>query len=456
MTATDDRRIIVQGLGKEYSLAPVHAQVTKRRMWDWASRALDRYRPAAPAKPQPAQTEGAPEGKFWALKDINFEVRDADRVGIIGRNGAGKSTLLKILSRVAYPTEGEARIRGRVTSLLEIGTGFNPKLTGRDNIYLNASLYGLTRKEIRGKFDDIVEFSGVGKFLNLPVLHYSSGMRMRLAFAVAAHLDPDILLLDEVLAVGDLAFQQKCLKRVEGLTSQGRTILFVSHSLGEIARFCNRVIWLDQGRIRFDGDVAAGIALYQEEVLGGEGESRSLKAFEERRGTGTVKFTGIEILDEHLQPTNEVHTGQEIYIALYYECPEPLIPRPSNVFVFCAVENEKRHRLIGLPSEVLPDDLTHMPAAGRFLCRVKKLPLVPGVYPLTISLLLDRQLVDKVVGAKRLVVFQGDLYGTGKLPLASYGQVCTDFEWSVEPLPARSDAPAERPVEAPALLDSPR
>ena len=203
----------------------------------------------------------------WALKDVSFTVNRGDRIGIIGRNGAGKSTLLKILSRVSYPTTGEARIRGSLTSLLEVGTGFNDNLSGRENVFLNASLYGMTRADIANKFDDIVTFSEVGRFIDTPVKHYSSGMRMRLAFSVAAHLEPDILLLDEVLAVGDMSFQRKCLERVDDLTSNGQTLFFVSHSMDSIKRYCNRCIWLDDGIIREDGNVDNVISAYVDNVL---------------------------------------------------------------------------------------------------------------------------------------------------------------------------------------------
>jgi lipopolysaccharide transport system ATP-binding protein len=206
--------------------------------------------------------------KFWALDDVSFEVMRGERVGIVGRNGAGKSTLLKVLSRVVYPTRGAATIRGRLTSLLEVGTGFNENLSGRENVYLNASIHGLSRSEIDSRIDDIVDFAGIRPFLDTPVKRYSSGMQMRLAFAVAAHLDPDILLLDEVLAVGDLSFQQKCLERVEGLVSEGRTLLFVSHSLDAISRFCTRCIWLDEGRIRQDGPAERVVEAYLEELAG--------------------------------------------------------------------------------------------------------------------------------------------------------------------------------------------
>ena len=190
---------------------------------------------------------------LWALKGVSFDIRQGERVGIIGNNGAGKSTLLKILSRVTYPTEGEARIRGRLTSLLEVGTGFSDALTGRENVYLNASFHGLSRDEINGRFEDIVAFAELERFIDTPIRFYSTGMRSRLAFAVAAHLDPDALLLDEVLAVGDLGFQRKCLERMEHLTGEGRTLLFVSHSMDSIIRYCDRCLWLEKGELVMDG-----------------------------------------------------------------------------------------------------------------------------------------------------------------------------------------------------------
>ncbi len=192
---------------------------------------------------------------FWALKNVSFTVRAGERVGVMGHNGAGKSTLLKILSRVVNPTEGEAFIHGRSTSLLEVGTGFNPDLTGRQNVYLNASLHGLTRQEIDDRMDAILEFSEIGRFIEEPVGTYSTGMRARLGFSVAAHLEPDILMLDEVLSVGDASFQKKCLTRMEDLTGHGRTILFVSHSTGTVRKFCDRCIWLSHGEIVMDGPV---------------------------------------------------------------------------------------------------------------------------------------------------------------------------------------------------------
>jgi lipopolysaccharide transport system ATP-binding protein len=242
-----------RGSGTQWSLTQLLGQAAARGLGHWTR--------------QRAADATSRRDWFWALRDVTFSVERGERVGIIGRNGAGKSTLLKILARVVYPTSGEARIRGRVASLLEVGTGFNANLTGRENIYISGSMHGLTRRELAERYDDIVEFSGIAPFIDTPVKRYSSGMYMRLAFSVAAHLDPDVLLLDEVLAVGDLAFQQKCLERVDGLTRAGRTVLFVSHSMDAVARLCSRVIWMANGRIAMDGLVTPVIEAYVADTL---------------------------------------------------------------------------------------------------------------------------------------------------------------------------------------------
>jgi lipopolysaccharide transport system ATP-binding protein len=258
----NDSAIAVRNLSKKYYLGVENYNVVGETLVNLA---------ISPLRKLIGKSKYLPDRKrqvIWALQGINFDISHGERVGIIGKNGAGKSTLLKILSRLVYPTEGEARIRRRVTSLLEVGTGFNANLSGRENIYLNATLHGLQHHEIDEIFEDIVKFSEIEKFIDTPVRHYSSGMYMRLAFAVAAHLDPDILLLDEVLAVGDMSFQQKCLQRVDGLTSEGRTVLFVSHSMDSIARFCDRCIWLEEGRIVEDGPTEEVIASYVQKVMG--------------------------------------------------------------------------------------------------------------------------------------------------------------------------------------------
>ncbi|MFN3647995.1 MAG: polysaccharide ABC transporter ATP-binding protein [Armatimonadota bacterium] len=224
---------------------------------------------------------------FWALQDVSFDVRPGEVIGVIGRNGAGKSTLLKVLSRITEPTKGRVRIRGRVGSLLEVGTGFHPELSGRENTYLNGAILGMSRREIDRKFDEIVDFSEVGKFIDTPVKHYSSGMHLRLAFAVAAHLEPEILLVDEVLAVGDLAFQRKCLGKMEEVGSLGRTVLFVSHNLGAVKELCQTSIVMRNGQVDFRGSAVEGVTRYTRSFLEGD---RSTDGDELTTGWRTVEI----------------------------------------------------------------------------------------------------------------------------------------------------------------------
>lgn len=250
--------------------------------------------------------------EFWALKDVSFEIQQGDRVGIIGRNGAGKSTLLKILSRITEPTKGRVTINGRVASLLEVGTGFHPELTGRENIFLNGAILGMGRKEIQRKFDEIVEFAEVEKFLDTPVKRYSSGMYVRLAFAVAAHLEPEILIIDEVLAVGDAQFQRKCLGKMEDVGNQGRTVLFVSHNMGVISQLCNACVWLESGKIRDIGKTSDIVSSY---ILGGTSELRGEKllAIEHDKPVQLVK---VSLCDQSESVTQNFSCDQSVVIRL--------------------------------------------------------------------------------------------------------------------------------------------
>jgi len=254
--------IRAESLGKRYRIGERERYVALR---DILARAI-----SAPARLFRARKPASPNGDathIWALKDVSFEVRQGEVLGLIGRNGAGKTTLLKILAQVTRPTEGRARLKGRVGSLLEVGTGFHPELTGRENVYLSGAILGMTKAEIQRKFDEIVAFSEVEKFIDTPLKYYSSGMQMRLAFAVAAHLEPEILLVDEVLAVGDLEFQRKCLGKMGDVARTGRTVLFVSHNMGAIARLCPRTIWLEAGRIVGDAPSSGVLAGYQSKHL---------------------------------------------------------------------------------------------------------------------------------------------------------------------------------------------
>ena len=259
------------------------------------------------------------ENLFWALQDVSFDINEGEIVGVIGHNGAGKSTLLKILSRITMPTAGEVQINGRVASLLEVGTGFHPELTGRENIYLNGSILGMTRSQIDKNFDEIVAFAEIEKFLDTPVKRYSSGMYVRLAFAVAAHLDSDVLLVDEVLAVGDQKFQKRCFGKLDEVSRAGRTVLFVSHNLSAVSRLCSKVMVLDKGRVKFYGDIAEGITFYNKQL-----SETDLLSNDDFSGRGDlypqVSFTKFEINGVSMQEGIEVDPTQELCFTIYGQC----------------------------------------------------------------------------------------------------------------------------------------
>lgn len=333
--------------------------------------------PPAFGRMQPADQAN----QFLALDNISFKVSEGETVGIIGRNGAGKSTLLKILSRITRPTAGQVRLRGRLGALLEVGTGFHPELTGRENIMLSASILGLSRREIADRFDAIVAFSEVEKFLDMPVKHYSSGMYMRLAFAVSAHLDPDILVLDEVLAVGDAAFQKKCLGRIDSVARDGRTVLLVSHSLPMVAAFCSRAILLDHGRIEMDGPAADVVEHYQESLT-----ERSNKTFDvlraEQRKTGRARIISVRLtpLDRNGSPVEVLRVGGDLEIELEVEAHD----RISEANVTTVVSELTGYRVIDA-NLAIKDDHLSLDAGKRAVVRftLRSLLLRPGTYRLS-------------------------------------------------------------------------
>lgn len=310
------RSVSVEGLSKGYTIEARRSRLQETLLgqmvadtWQRLQAVAARFgaRGSAPAESQDAL--------HWALREVSFSIDAGETVGIIGHNGAGKSTLLKILSRITHPTSGLARVTGRMTSLLEVGTGFHPDLSGRDNIFMNAAILGMTRAEIARRFDDIVAFSGVDEYIDTPIKRYSSGMKVRLAFAVAAHLDPDVLLIDEVLAVGDAEFQKKCLSRIEQVARGGRTILFVSHNLPVVARLCRRVIWLDQGRVAFDGDALKAIGFYEEKL----GNSRSARIWtDDAPGDGVARLNSVELLGDGSPCSGPVSVKSEVSVRLRY------------------------------------------------------------------------------------------------------------------------------------------
>ncbi|HEX4072176.1 MAG TPA: ABC transporter ATP-binding protein [Planctomycetaceae bacterium] len=316
--------------------------------------------------------------EFWALEDVSFEIQAGEVVGIVGRNGAGKSTLLKILGRITRPTRGSARVGGRVGTLLEVGTGFHPELSGRENIFLNGAILGMRTSEIRRKFDEIVDFAEVEAFLETPVKRYSSGMYVRLAFAVAAHLQPEILLIDEVLAVGDVAFQKKCLSRMESLSHTNHTVLFVSHNLGSIRQLCRRSIVIDGGRVVHDGTTPEALRVYNELLRNITVDAETNLSDRLKRSTGAVRFTSICVENAAGEKEWDFHTGDTIRMRLAYEVYEPV----DDLWFHFALQSGSHAEVISTVSEALSPIALPIGKKGAFLLEFPEVALRPGDYGL--------------------------------------------------------------------------
>lgn len=366
--------------------------------------------------------------EFWALKQISFEVHQGDRVGIIGRNGAGKSTLLKILSRITEPTQGSISIAGRVASLLEVGTGFHPELTGRENIYLNGAILGMSKAEIRRKFDEIVAFAEVEKFLDTPVKRYSSGMYVRLAFAVAAHLEPEILVVDEVLAVGDMQFQKKCLGKMEDVGKQGRTVLFVSHNMSAVSNLCTRGILLESGSLYADTTAEDAIKAYLEKSYN-LAEEIPLIERTDRSGSGKVRASSLKVLDAEGIEQNTLQSGRDYYFEIGYL--NLTKERIKDIVVSLDFFDDRGVRVLLLRSNFTNSHLDIDSDRGVIRCGVKNLPLANSLYRLSIYLShADRELLDWIEDAGCFTVDGGDFFGTGNPGLPTYCKILHVAQWS--------------------------
>ena len=344
-------------------------------------------------------------GTFWALRDVSFELRSGQVLGLIGANGAGKSTLLKILSRITEPTAGRAVLRGRVGSLLEVGTGFHGELSGRENIFLNGAILGMKRTEIARQFDRIVSFAEVEAFVDTPVKHYSSGMYLRLAFAVAAHLEPEILLVDEVLAVGDAAFQKRCLGKIGEVAQEGRTVIFVSHNLSAVERLCDQALLLDHGRVAFQGPTADAIERYLQTGPGVEG---MLGEASRRPGQGRVRFTRVRALCDG-RPAVHLTSGSRVELMFDYELAEPV--RATRIRV--AWTNLLGDTLFVCMSDTSGAPLELIGPEGTIRIEVPDLPLHQGTYRIQALLKSGRELEDQVTDAVELTVAGGNFFGNG-------------------------------------------
>jgi lipopolysaccharide transport system ATP-binding protein len=403
--------IRVSGLGKRYQLG--RAGGAGRFRYERFSEALVSLA-KAPFRPAAAAGESS---EFWALQEVSFELKEGEVLGVIGRNGAGKSTLLKLLSRITEPTTGEIELNGRVASLLEVGTGFHPELTGRENIFLNGAILGMSRAEILRKFDEIVAFAEVERFLDTPVKHYSSGMYVRLAFAVAAHLEPDILVVDEVLAVGDLAFQRKCLQKMHHVAGHGRTVLFVSHQLAAVESLCSKCLLLEQGRIAGFGPTAEITRQYtagqQMRALAGRMSAPELDL--------AVTFAG--------GPAGADATfaaGEPAEFVLTVEPKRRLANADFTVVVYTLLGQ----RVLTFDTRYQRPEGFSFAEPARIGLRWPRVILCPGDYLLGVGVYENRQFVTACEELGRFRVEAGDFYGTGRLPDAGQGHVLTDAAWS--------------------------
>ena len=383
--------------------------------------------------------------EIWALKDVSFEVNHGEVVGIIGRNGAGKSTLLKILSFITEPTTGYAKLYGRVGALLEVGTGFHQELTGRENIYLNGAILGMSCRDIDRKFDEIVDFAGVEKFIDTPVKHYSSGMGLRLGFAVAAHLEPEILVVDEVLAVGDAEFQKKCLGKMHDVASEGRTVLFVSHNLAAVNNLCSRCLLLQNGELTRQGDVEAVVEEYMS--LGVEAGSAQfdLSCHANRRPQSVPILQSIHFLDNGGKSRKTFAVGDAVNIELMVN-PQILLAQP---YFGIGVDDQFGNRLFSLINQYSETGLQIRSLKGLYkvTCYIPRLSLAPGRYMLSLSVgTIHKPLLDAIDNAVLLDIEAGDYFGSGKLPVAGLGRILVDAAWAAVPVD-RSETIVEVPSE---------
>ncbi len=423
--------IRIENLSKRYYIGQLHQRPDTLRdaLASFLPRItrISRKRNHNPSNPSNPWQEKDPE--IWALKDVSFEVKRGEVVGVIGRNGAGKSTLLKILSRITEPTSGRAEIHGRVGSLLEVGTGFHPELTGRENIYLSGSLLGMKRQEIDRRFDEIVDFSGVEKFIDTPIKRYSSGMNVRLGFAVAAHMDPEILLVDEVLAVGDVQFQKKCLGKMGDVARGGRTVLFVSHNMEAVGSLCNYAFYLDGGQIQKAGNTQEIIDFYLQTTQ--SLTKIPLRNRQDRSGNGRLRFTNVFVRYPGSEPIDIIRSGEPIEIIAEYETKDG---RPvKNVNVSFSFSDIRSRFLFLLDNTISGYHFEEAPPSGQMICEIAKVPLSPGIYFFNVYARVNGILSDWVRPAAEIEVTTGDFYPSGRFPPPSHGGLLIEHIWHVEP-----------------------
>lgn len=365
---------------------------------------------------------------FWALRNVNLNIEEGKVLGIIGPNGAGKSTLLKLLSRITYPSEGKFTARGRISSLLEVGTGFHPELSGLDNIFLNGSILGMSKSEIERAKDEIIDFSGVEKFINMPVKHYSSGMKVRLAFSVAAHLTAEILLIDEVLAVGDASFQRKCLERMESVSqNQGRTILFVSHNMRAVKDLCHDAAYIDGGQLTQYG-TADEITRFYHQSLEEKALDVQLEARTDREGTGTVKLSRMRFIAEDGTELSQLTPGETAVLEVGYTGAKS----PEGLNVRLSIGRENDGFICALSNHLAGEHFGTLPPNGTLRCKLDKVPFMTGKYTINARLTQHNIMTDDVKSALVFEVGEGDYFNSGDLFSTTRTGVYIDQRWSAE------------------------
>ncbi|MFN8528531.1 MAG: ABC transporter ATP-binding protein [Anaerolineae bacterium] len=421
--------IRVQDLGKTYRIGG--SQEKYRTIRDAiTSTALAPLRRTRDVLRGQAYAASGLQEEIWALKDLTFDIQHGEVVGIIGRNGAGKSTLLKILSRITEPSTGYADVYGRVGALLEVGTGFHPELTGRENVYLNGAILGMGRRDIERRFDEIVSFAGVEKFVDTPFKHFSSGMGLRLGFAVAAHLETEILFVDEVLAVGDTQFQKKCLGKMNNIANEGRTVLFVSHSMATIRGLCTRGILLERGSVRVSGEIDEVISAYQavnDEVM----RTVSLEDRKDRSGSGDCRIVGIDLLNDQGNMVDTLHAGEKFAFRLHYR---NMRQAPLRYVSFVIrIDDYLGTTVFALASEFTGQDFDTLPDEGSVIAEMDAMPLVEGEYRVMVFCRTTGRTADHVFEAFKFSVEEADVYGSGKFPKRKWhGNMWVPQNWRLE------------------------
>lgn len=418
-----DIAIKVQDLSKMYRLGSSSGGTLVSDVNRFISRVRGKEDPTTKIDYVNDRTQRSHNDFVWSLKDINFEIKKGEAVGIIGKNGAGKSTLLKILSRITTPTNGSVKMHGRVASLLEVGTGFHPELTGRENIFMNGSIMGMTRHEIKTKFDEIVDFSGCERYIDTPVKRYSSGMYVRLAFAVAAYLEPEILIVDEVLAVGDSEFQKKCLNKMNQVSkNEGRTVLFVSHNISSIRTLCKKGILLRNGELVGDGSIDSIIDLYEADQQ--KLAEMNISEFKRHEGNGLLKFTDMKFLDINQKEKTHFFIGETIQIRISFDAVNEFFNCSSST-IDLGISNKFNNNITWMSTSIYNEMLDSQKREVVF--QIDKLTLAQGEYNFTLYAANNLGLSDWLKNVSKLTVIYDDYYKTGKDIKDKYITSVTDF-----------------------------